>query len=98
MPYVAARRRMRRLPGRLAGAHSPVSLGFAWGNFFTEVTKATAPIAAAAGISRIGQASAPKPAAPPATALPASLSEIPIWAWALGGMGFLLVLVMTMRR
>lgn len=107
MTYVPQTRRQRRVPG-MAGAH-PFTLGdddggFSWGNFATSIASSAASGAASAGIQSLTKAIGPKPPTqivPVSTAtssLTSSAGGIPIWGWAVGGMGLVLVLVMAMRR
>jgi hypothetical protein len=107
MTYVSNTRQQRRLPTRVGRAY-PLTLGdddggFSWGGFFTDIGKSAASGAASAGIARLTQAVAPKPAtavkaAPAAAGAALAAAGIPIWGWAVGGMGLVLILVMAMRR
>lgn len=76
---------------------------FSWGSFFTNIGTSAAQGAAQAGVQRLTQAIAPKPAAvvtlaPGSAASTAALGAIPIYVWALGGLGLVLVLIMAMGR
>lgn len=92
-------RRMRRIP---VGTLGNAALGFDWGSFATDIGTSAAQAAASSGVQALKQAIAgtPKPATIVAPAAPTatSASSIPIYVWALGGMGLVLVLVMAMRR
>jgi hypothetical protein len=106
MTYVSQTRRQRRIPG-MAGAYT-IALGdgdgFSWGDFATSISSAAAASAASAGIASLTKAIGPKPptqivpASTATAALTSSAGGIPIWGWAVGGLGLVLVLVMAMRR
>lgn len=89
----------------MAGAHAiALGDGFDWGNFATSIASSAASGAATAGIQSLTKAIAPKPVAitpaaqPGMAGLGAAAGGIPIWGWAIGGLGLVLVLVMAMRR
>lgn len=99
MSYALTTRRRRR-----NSAMGEATLGFDWGGLFTNISASAATGAAQAGISRLTQAIAgsPKPPAnapPPGTStLATGAGGIPIWGWAVGGIGLVLVLVLAMGR
>lgn len=97
----------RRLPVGVARAH-PITLGqddgggFNWGGFFTNIGTSAASGATGAGIVALQKAiiGAPKPltiAAPAAAGITGS-SSLPVYVWALGGLGLLVVLIMMMKN
>lgn len=99
--------RRRRFPSGMAGTY-PIALGdglgFDWGSFATGIGTSAAQGAASAGVQAlrnviVGASTPSAPAASaPAAATASTVSSIPIYVWALGGMGLVLVLVMAMRR
>lgn len=98
--------RRRRFPSGMAGTYPIVlgddsSDGFSWGSFLTNIGTSAAQGAAGAGVQALRQAivGTPKATVVAAPVVAASTgSSIPIYVWALGGMGLVLVLVMAMRR
>lgn len=111
MGYVSGIRQQRRFPAGLAGANPLAlgSLGFDWGDFATQVGESAAKSAASAGISKLSQTIAGTGGTKTVTAAPAvtqasmpaastSLGTIPVWAWALGGLGLVLILVLAIGR
>lgn len=106
MPYATTARLRRRAPSGLSLA-GPALLGrlgddFSWSDFGTSIAQSAAQGAASAGISLLKSAAAPKPVAPtaaaPAAATALTTSTVPVYVWAIGGMGLVLVLILAMRR
>lgn len=99
MAYAVPRRvRMRRSTN--LGAPT---LGFDWGGLFTNIGTQVATGAAQVVPLAIQKAIVGSPSAVPGVtaAAPSSLasvSSVPIWAWAIGGMGLVVVLIMAMGR
>jgi len=106
---VSVRRRQRRGslgPPALAlgnGLGQDDGSGFDWSNFATSVASSAATSAAAAGVNLLKNVGAPKAptvmVAPPTTASTLGLpSTVPVYVWALGGLGLVMILVLAMRR
>jgi hypothetical protein len=112
MGYVSTVRQLRRNPALgAAGLVSRGALGrlgddgggFSWGSFASGIAQSAAQGAATAGVNllrNIGTPSAPKPIAAPAptAAFTTAAGGVPIYVWALGGLGLVLILVLAMRR
>ena len=104
-PTMGSRRVARRVPGRgLGRLGQDDGGGFSWGDFATSIASSAASGAATAGVNllkNIGTPSALKPVAPPpttTTALTTPAAGVPIYVWALGGFGLLMIMMLAMRR
>jgi len=112
MSYATATRRLRRSPtlgyagfagrgfGRLGQDDGN---GFDWSNFATSVASSAAGAAAGAGVNLLKSVGAPKPitAVPVATSTTSpfgTTTAIPSYVWVLGGLGFMMILILMMRR
>ena len=103
MAYAVTTRTRRRQNSAMGDA----TLGFDWGGFFTNIGTSAGSAVPQAGVQKLTQTIVGTPKAPTAAApatsttaagVGATAGGIPIWGWAVGGMGLVLILVLAMGR